>query len=451
MMEPPPGPPVIPQRYIIATLFIAAMLLLFAVVQAPRPVSSGGVAAEGAPMVMNLGGYESLAELRLEDGWSPRFQGTRDPDQPEAWPFEGGFGTPWEPASPYLGDQGLALNGPGGRSEVVLWKGLEWRRYRFDAPLSSARLDPAKGNRLLVTLQMDKDRFETRLLEVPEGRVLWSTQSGPWSRFSWDGRAALIGFFEPTEGKGDTRFLLSVLPLEGEGGEATLAAWDEPGLPAPPRGLALRPEALSDDGRDLPGARLEIPWHAGDGLWFPRSDRLWHGGALGWTAWGLEGGKWRRQGAGAGLLSAQPPLRMGLAEPVRATPSGPGPEVEMQRRTSPVAKVEWSPVPDEALPWPAWDAAWVWRGNGAFDAWDQRWNESALPPERQRQALFETYRSEWRAAMGLRASVKGWLPRGPEVALREPLGVAWIWVGDRVLLVRLVDVERVRILRKLLR
>ncbi|MDP1831674.1 MAG: hypothetical protein Q8K67_06425, partial [Geothrix sp.] len=105
----------------------------------------------------------------------------------------------------------------------------------------------------------------------------------------------------------------------------------------------------------------------------------------------------------------------------------------------------------DALPWPAGDAAWVWRENGAFDAWDQRWNESALPPERQRQALSESYRSEWRAALGLRASVKGWLPRGPEIALREPLGAAWIWVGDRVLLVRLVDVERVGVLRKLLR
>jgi hypothetical protein len=74
-----------------------------------------------------------------------------------------------------------------------------------------------------------------------------------------------------------------------------------------------------------------------------------------------------------------------------------------------------------------------------------------LPPERQRQSLFESYRSDWRSAMGLRLSVKGWLPRGPEIALREPFGVAWIWVGDRVLLVRLVEVERVRMLRKLLR
>jgi hypothetical protein len=77
---------VIPQRYIIATLFIAAMLLLFAVVQAPRPVSAGGVTVAESPAIMNLGGYESLAEFRLVDGWAPRFQGAQDPDQSEAWP-----------------------------------------------------------------------------------------------------------------------------------------------------------------------------------------------------------------------------------------------------------------------------------------------------------------------------------------------------------------------------
>ncbi|GLH67477.1 hypothetical protein [Geothrix edaphica] len=433
----------IPQRYIIATLFIAAMLLLFAVVQAPRPVSAGGVTAVEAPAVMNLGGYESLAELRLVDGWAPRFQGTLDPDQSDPWPFEGGFGTPWEPASPYLGDQGLALNGPQGRSEVVLWRGLEWRRYRFDAPLASARLDPAKGSRLLVTLQMGEGRFETRLLEVPEGRVIWSTESGPWSRFSWDGKAVLLGRFEKLEPRGESRLLLSTLSLEADPGEATLAAWDEPGLPPPPRSLATKAEALSDDGRDLPGARLELPWHAGDRLWFPRADRLWHGGIQGWSAWVLQGGRWRRAAAGQGLLTAHPPQRMALVAVL--------PDEGMARRLSPVAEVEWTPVPDTALPWPAWDAAWAWRENGAFDAWDQRWNESALPPERQRQALYEAYRPEWRTALNLRASVKGWLPGGPEVALREPLGVAWVWVGDRVLLVRLVEAERVRLLKKLLR
>jgi hypothetical protein len=334
------------------------------------------------------------------------------------------------------------LNGPEGRSEVLLWRGLEWRHYRFDAPLCSARLDPAKGNRLLVTLQMGPTRFETRLLEVPEGRVLWSAQSGPWSRFSWDGRAALIGFFEPTESRGDLRLLLSVLPCDGEPGEATLAGWDEPGLPAPPRGVDTRSQALSEDGQDLPGMRVEIPWHAGDRVWIPRGDRLWHGGIQGWTAWGTEAGRWHRLATGSGFLNAHPPEGMTLVEPAS--------EGRMIRRTSPLAKVEWTDVAPDAPPWPAWDPAWVWRDKGAFDAWDQRWNETALPPERQRQALLLSYRPEWRTATKLRASVKGWLPRGPEIALREPHGVAWIWVGDRVLLVRLVAVERVRMLRKLL-
>jgi len=430
---------VIPQRYIIASLFIAAMLLLFAVVQAPRPVSAGGVGAPEAPVMMNLGGYEAQSEYRLTDGWAPRFQGALDPDQPDAWPFEGGFGTPWEPASPYLADQGLALNGPGGRSEVVLWRGLEWRHYRFDAPLCSARLDPAKGNRLLVTLQMGPGRFETRLLEVPEGRVLWSAQSGPWSRFSWDGRAVLVGLFEP----GESRLLLSALPMDAEPGEATLAAWDEAGLPPPPKGIATKLEALSEDGRDLPGLRLEIPWRAGDRVWMPTGVRLWHGGFQGWTLWALEGGRWRRLAAGPGVLNAHPPQRMALVEAL--------PDEGMVRKLGSLVRADWTEVAPDALPWPAWDAAWAWRDTGAIDAWDQRWNESALPPERQRQALFETYRAEWRTAMELRASVKGWLPRGPEVALREPLGVAWIWVGDRVLMVRLVEVERIRTLRKLLR
>lgn len=443
MMKPRPGRPVIPQKYIIATLFIAAMLLLFAVVQAPRPVTAGGVATPDAPAVMNLGGYEVLAELRLTDGWSPRFHGALDPDQADPWPFEGGFGTPWEPASPYLGDQGLALNGPAGTSEVLLWRGLEWRHYRFDAPLTSARLDPTRGNRLLVTLQMGPARFETRLLEVPEGRVLWSSQSGPWSRFSWDGRSVLLGFFEGSEGKGEARLLFTTLPVEGDPGEATLAAWDEPGLPPAPKGLATRLEALSDDGRDLAGARLELPWRNGDRIWFPRADGLWHRGSQGWTAWRLEGGRWRRQAAGAGVLTAQPPRRMALVEPL----SGEG----MGRKVSPVDQPVWVDVPPDTLPWPAWDPAWAWLDSGAVDAWDERWNESALPPERQRQALFETYRPEWRTALELRASVRGWLPRGPEVALREPLGVAWVWLGDRILLVRLVEVERVRTLRKLLR
>jgi hypothetical protein len=165
--------------------------------------------------------------------------------------------------------------------------------------------------------------------------------------------------------------------------------------------------------------------------------------ATSWIAWGKVGGVWRRLATGPGQLDAHPPREMGLTEPDR--------ESGMVRRVSPLDRVAWAPVPAEAPAWPAWDAAWVWMEGGAVDAWDDRWQTVPLPPERQRRALLDAYRPEWRAATRLRASVKGWLPKGPEVALREVQGTAWVWVGDRVLLVRLVEVERIRTLRRQLR
>ncbi len=441
-MEAHLGVPVIPTKYLIATLFIFAMLLLLAVVQAPRPFDEGGVGESDIPVVMSLGAYDPVTDYQLQDGWAPRFQGTQDPDQLEPWPFGGGFGAPWEPASPYLSDKGLALNGPQGTSEVVLWRGLEWRHYRFDAPLCSARLDPVKGDRLLVTLQMGPDRFETRLLEVPEGRVLWSAQSGPWSRFSWDGKAALFGFFEPPGPRGESRLLLTELPLGSDLGETTLAAWNEPGLPPPPRGWPVKPEGLSDDGRDLPGAKVVLPWHPGDRLWLPRAHRLWVSSVQGWTAWRLEKAGWTRLAGGPGLLEAHPPLAMVVSEP---SPAG-----GMDRRTTPPDALDWTPIPANAPPWPAYDAAWAWTDGGALDAWDRRWGNPGLAPERQRQAVTDFFRAEWRTDLELRASVKGWLPEGPEVAMREAQRSAWVWVGTRIVLVRLVDVPRLRAVRRML-
>lgn len=430
----------IPTKYLIATLFIAGMLLLVAIVQGLRPASGGGILADAPTAVLSLQSFPVEASSRLEDGWSPRFEGAQDPDQPEPWPFEGGFGAPWEPASPYLLDQGFAVNGPQGRSEVRLWRGLEWRQVRFDSPLVSARMHPRRPDRLLVTLASGPGRFETELLAIPEGRVLWSVMAGPWSRFSWDGRAALVGFFEGP----DRHLLLSALPLDGEPGEPTLAAWDEKGLPPAPKGLPVKVDQLSDDGRDLPGAKLAVPWQEGDRLWMPRPDRLWISTRGAWSAWKLEGRRWHRDAAGPGVLEAEPPLRMGLTTPDGAE--------GMARSTSPVDQVAWTPVPAEAGPWPAPDPAWVWSGGGALTAWDARWGAfpEPLPPERQRAALGQAFRPDWLSAKALRKSVAGWLPAGPEVALREAEGAAWIWVGDRVLLVELPELERNRQVRKIL-
>ncbi len=429
------------KRYLIATLFIAGMLLLVAVVQAFKPPRQGGVVPDAAVLNLNLDSFETIADLRLEDGWAPRFTSALDPDQLESWPPEGGFGTMWEPASAFMSDQALALNGPGGRSEVALWRGLEWRHYRFDAPLVSARLGPGRHNRLLVTLNLGRGHFQTKLLEVPEGRVLWAVDSGPWSRFSWDGKAVLMGLMDPTQAA--TRLLLTVLPVEGDWPDSTLAPWNEEGMPGAPRGFAVRLEQLWDDGKDLPGSKLLLPWYPGSKLWIPGWDRLWVSSEGVWTLWRLRKGLWRREASGPGVLSAQPPWRMGL---VASSPEG------ALRSLSQTGGAEWEAVPAELEPWPAYDAAWLWRkdaSQGALTAWDLRWHdgESPLPKERQRGSLTSAYRAEWRAASNLRASVRDWLPNGPQVALRELNGVAWVWVGDRVLLVRLVNTERLRKLK----
>jgi hypothetical protein len=434
---------VIPKRYLFASMFIAAMLVLLAFVQAPRSTREGGAMVSDTAVELSMESFETLAEYRLQEGWTPRFQGAQDPDQDKAWPFGGGFGTPWEPASAYLADQGLALNGPKGHSEVVIWRGLEWRHYRFDAPIASARLDPAKGNRLLVTLMLSPKRFETRLLEIPEGRVLWSTDSGPWSRFSWDGQAVLLGLRPPGP---ETGLLLTALPVEAEIPPATLAPWDEKGLPPPPRAWPTKQEHLWDDGKDLPGARLMVPWQPGARLWFPQRDHLWVATGNTWTLWARTGGLWKREAAGPGLLSAHPPLRMALVQVEKKDGS-------VSRKTGPLDQAKWAPVPLDTEPWPAYDPAWAWWSAAfAASAWDVRWGkEPTLPKERQREALLRAKRPEWITASGLRASVRGWLPGGPEVAMREASGVAWVWVGDRALLTRLQPTGRLKSVQKALK
>lgn len=419
------------------------MLVLLAVVQAPRTRSQGGVAEGDTPVALGMESFETLAEFRLQDGWAPRFQGTQDPDQLDPWPYAGGFEAPWEPASPYLGDQGFAMNGPTGRGEILLWRGLEWRKLRFEAPICSARLDPDRGGRLLVTLSLGGERFETRLLELPEGRVLWAEASGPWSRFSWDGKAVLFGLRAPGVEGG---WLLTTLPLDGEFPPQSLAPWDEPELPSAPKGCITRVDQLWDDGKDLPGFRLFASLRPGARLWFPRRDRLWISGGGVWNLWGLEDGLWRRLGAGSGVLAAQPPLRMGRTMLDK--------NERPQRTLSPLTELEWTELPAESPAWPAYDAAWAWKGeNAALTAWDLRWGAGAadFPRERQREGLLKAFRSEWHAASSLRASVRGWLPEGPDVALREASEVAWVWVGDRVLLVRLQGSDRLRRIRGLLR
>jgi hypothetical protein len=123
------------------------------------------------------------------------------------------------------------------------------------------------------------------------------------------------------------------------------------------------------------------------------------------------------------------------------------------RRRSAVDRVAWTPIEESVAPWPAYDPAWTWPdGDQALTAWDLRWGPGLdWPPERQRSTLVRSFRSEWRSSMALRQSVRGWLPDGPEVALREGWESAWVWVGDRILLVRLQPSERLKRVRALVK
>ena len=88
----------IPKRYLFASMFIAATLMLLAFVQAPRSTRQGGATVVDTAVELSMESFETLAEYRLQEGWTPRFQGALDPDQEEPWPFGGGFGATWEPA-----------------------------------------------------------------------------------------------------------------------------------------------------------------------------------------------------------------------------------------------------------------------------------------------------------------------------------------------------------------
>jgi hypothetical protein len=123
------------------------------------------------------------------------------------------------------------------------------------------------------------------------------------------------------------------------------------------------------------------------------------------------------------------------------------------RKTAPLDQADWTPVPADTEPWPPYDPAWAWwSADRAGTAWGLGWGKAAaLPPERQREALVRNKRPDWITATNLRASVHGWLPSGPEVALREASESAWVWVGDRALLVRLQPGSRLASVRKALK
>lgn len=432
----------VPRRYLFASMFIAAMLILLAFVQAPKSIKDGGIFATKDSAMLCMDSFETVAEYRLQDGWAPRFQGTKDPDKDQAWPYVGGFGTPWEPASAYLADQGFAMNGPNKQSEVVIWKSMEWRHYRFNAPLVSARLDPIKSKLLLITLMVANNKFETRLIRLSDGQLLWSIESGPWSRFSWDGQAVIFGLY-PIKNKAKLQ-LVTIQTTAIDLKEALNNLYNQ-SISFLSKNDSLKREQLIGNKNTL-GVHVSIPWRSGARIWFPYKNKLWVSVGNVWSFWTLNENKWCCDATGLGELYAQPPIKMGLIAHDRKLNS-------IARKTSSLNQVNWKAVPTDLKKWPTYDPAWTWWSDDfASTAWGLQWGKiSNLLEEHQREALVKENRSEWITVSRLRASVRGWLPIGPEVALREPYGAAWVWVGNKVLLKKLIPSSRLTSIHKAIR
>ena len=357
----------IPRRYLFASMFIAAMLILLAFVQAPKPIRDGGIFAIKDSATLCMDSFETIAEYRLQDGWAPRFQGAKDPDKDQAWSYVGGFGAPWEPASAYLADQGFAMNGPNKQSEVVIWKSMEWRHYRFNTPLVSARLDPIKSKLLLITLMVANNKFETRLIRLSDGQLLWSIESGPWSCFSWDGQAVIFGFHSI---KNKAKLRLVTIQTTATDFKETLNNLYKQSISLLSKNNSLKREQLINN-KNILGAHLVIPWQSGARMWFPYKNKLWVSVGNIWSFWSLNEDKWHCDATGFGELYAQPPIKMGLIAYDRKLNS-------IARKIGPLNQVNWEAIPTGFKKWPTYDSAWAWWSDDfASTAWGLQWGKTS--------------------------------------------------------------------------
>ena len=110
------GPSLIPTRYIIATLFIAALLLLVAVVQAPRSSKAGGVTVPDTPTALTLDSFEVVADQEMGDDSLKDFNVTgqlSDYDRQNAEKFKASGKGSWITATllNYLAAEGLLAKG----------------------------------------------------------------------------------------------------------------------------------------------------------------------------------------------------------------------------------------------------------------------------------------------------------------------------------------------------
>lgn len=410
----------IPKRYRLA-LFVGLLFLLLALWgQSFKPFEtkdeSGGPASALTSPKITI-----EAELRLDPEWVPRLYEPTDPLETSGG--SAGFGMPWESAEAFLGDQGFVLNHPSGISHFMLWRDKAWRVYRFQAPIISARLNPQNNNQGLFTFRYGPKRFETRLMDFPNGNIIWAVASGPWSRFSWDGRSVLLGREEKKN-----RLLLASLPTHDDLPAATLAPYDEKEFRPQPLDVAIRPGDLSDEGQGLPGYKIVSVWSPQHRLWFPQQNQLWIADRSYWVLWRLRRGQWRRAQGGEGTLIPILPQAFGL---IRGTDRS----LTQLRDTD--RPIEFSPVPEGRGLWPT-SMGWFSSSAGGMRPDGMLWGAPMdFKVGEWNSELEKIFRNAWQEDIQLRPSLKTLLPQGPQVRIFYQHQQAWVWVGSRIFLVRL--------------
>ncbi len=390
------------------------------------------------PALLKIENLPIEATLTLERGWKPVFQNHAEPEiDPLGSRY---FGFPWEPATPLASPNGLALNGPQGRSKIYLWKNLDWRTYTYEVPIVSFRFNPRNAKQALVTFQYGRNLYETQLIDYPENRVRWSTPSGPWSRFSWNGQSVLLGFFEKTN-----RLLVSSRSVDQSSPRSSLASYQEPDFQKVPKDVITLPQNLSETGQDFTGDRLMLIWSKSHQLWFPKGDQMWVSDGFLWTLWRLYPSGWKRTQGGAGRLTPHFPDYFLIQDTSSKIPLG---YVEVADRAPLTIKdinLTLKSLPDD------YDR-WFWKSDGAVSYEGERWGSAKkIPPTLWIDELRKTYASETRRIISLRPELKPYLSQGPAVHVLESHGKAWVWVGDQIHLIKLLDTSTTRAVRAWLR
>ncbi|MFM8430014.1 MAG: hypothetical protein ACKN95_03320, partial [Holophagaceae bacterium] len=88
------------------------------------------------------------------------------------------------------------------------------------------------------------------------------------------------------------------------------------------------------------------------------------------------------------------------------------------------------------------------KSTGAISYEGERWGSArAIPRTRWAEELREKYKAETQRVLQRRPELRSDLLQGPRLQLLEAHGKAWVWVGDEIYLLNLLDTSTTRAVR----